>query len=114
MICDRYQELLSADIDGELTDSEQHDLQSHLHECAACRRKCDAMREQHELLSSSVAPSQPTGLRSKIKARIGIREHNGLGEPCFIGHILHRSGVGTRIAAKKSVAGPTIGPWGRA
>lgn len=114
MSCDRYQELFSAVIDGELTDSEEGQLRSHLAECSACRAKLETMRQENDLLSSSAMPRQPSGLRAKVKERIGLREYAGELEPWCFGHFRHRRAVPIRSDAKNLPYGGVMGPWGRA
>ena len=109
MNCDRYQELLSAALDGELTDIEQRDLRSHLDECPVCRERSDQMHEQHEMLSTSRVPAQPARLRAGIKERLGIREHRSARAPWMRG--LAPEPPPVEKAAPRHA--PVVSRWGR-
>ena len=44
MNCDKTLELLSAELDGRLSEAEHAELQAHLDECADCRRVYGTLR----------------------------------------------------------------------
>ena len=65
MNCAPFQELLSAELDGELSQAEQEQLQQHLAECPACR----SLRLRLEHMESGFAQlpeAPPPSLRSKV------------------------------------------------
>ena len=110
MTCDRYQELLSASLDGELTEAEDSLLRAHLRECPACRRKAHRMREVDGRLAGIRRPVQPADLRSRVSAAIQAR--CGAMERWHFGLSFHRAKASH--SEYRSSPGPMIGPWGRA
>ena len=50
MNCDKTLELLSAELDGRLSDAEHAELQAHLDECADCRRVYGTLRDVDAML----------------------------------------------------------------
>lgn len=72
--CDRYLELLSARLDGALTDSEQRELEAHLASCPECR----AAGAQLETLQSSFAELEdipaPEGFTQSMMGRVRAEE----------------------------------------
>lgn len=79
MICDQAMQLMSAALDGELTQAEQQDLQAHLNQCEECRRLYDAMNSIEQEVSALAEPA-PAGLKQGILYRIG-RESGGSKAP---------------------------------
>ena len=53
--CDDIRELLSASIDGELTEGESRRLAEHLAGCEACRRELDELRKVWEAVGDATA-----------------------------------------------------------
>ena len=51
MNCDETLELLSAELDGRLSEAEHAELQAHLDECADCRRVYGTLRDVDAMLS---------------------------------------------------------------
>lgn len=111
MNCDRYEELISAGIDGELTDTEERDLRLHLDECPACREKSAAIDEQDRILASSRSVKQPAELRSKVRRRLGIQQRS---VPRIIGPFPHQREVLARKDSEERPPHRMTGPWGRA
>lgn len=63
MNCDKYLELLSARLDGELTESEERELEAHLESCPACRAagaQLAALRSAFSELEELPAPEEFT------------------------------------------------------
>ncbi len=66
--CTPWRELLSAHLDGELTEREAADLAPHLADCAACRAELVALEELRDVVAADLrelraeAPSRPMGL----------------------------------------------------
>ena len=50
MNCDKTLELLSAELDGRLSEAEHAELQAHLDECADCRRVYGTLRDVDAML----------------------------------------------------------------
>ena len=72
MNCDRYSELISADIDGELGELETSELRSHLDECPGCREKQGLLSRQNEALMGCRMPHCPDRLRESIHKKLGF------------------------------------------
>ena len=53
MNCDKTLELLSAELDGRLSEAEHAELQAHLDECADCRRVYGTLRDVDEIRKST-------------------------------------------------------------
>ena len=70
MICDRFYELMSAKLDGELTEEEAEALQAHLEICGDCRRVYEAMASIETDLAGLEQPA-PAGLKQGVLYRIG-------------------------------------------
>lgn len=70
MSCDEYRVLISASIDGEITEFEAGALGDHIRHCPDCTGTSDEMREHHLRLSQDRTPAQPAGLRSSIRRRL--------------------------------------------
>ena len=113
MKCDRYIELISAELDNEITDSERSELQSHLDDCQACRKRMDVLRRQNESLSASHIPAQPHRLRLSIKERIGIGKPDIPKATWYVGHIIEHPSI-SKISQTRLTPGPIMGPMGRA
>jgi len=114
MTCSRYEELLSARIDGELTDTEASELQAHLGACATCRDRLDAMINQQRALSAYGAPGQPEGLRARITKRIGLKARVEREIRREAAPILGRFHFPCYpVAEKKTVESPLMGRLGR-
>lgn len=68
--CDRYMELLSAQLDGALTESEERELEAHLSSCPACR----AVRKQLAALQPAFAELEdipaPEGFTQGVMDRV--------------------------------------------
>ena len=114
MTCSRYEELLSAQIDGELTDIEASELQAHLGACATCRDRLDAMISRQRAICACGAPGQPEGLRARIAERIGVKarvQREIRREAAPIMGRFHFPGY--PIEEKKTVERPLMGPLGR-
>ena len=69
MICEKAMELMSAELDGELTEQEQQELKAHLDRCEDCRRLHEAMRSIDEKVSALETPT-PEGLKRGVMYRI--------------------------------------------
>ena len=67
--CAVFEELISAELDGALTEEEQRALTAHLEECEACRRYRDALRSVSALLAEDVA-DPPAALAGQIMSSI--------------------------------------------
>ena len=80
MNCEKYLDLISARLDGELTQQEDAQLTAHLQECPACRAIADDMNALHSVLPDLGAVDAPAELSQtvmrKIKAeRAAARRH---------------------------------------
>ena len=70
MNCENAFDLISMDIDGELSPEQAEQLQAHLRDCADCRRLAEAMRAIHSNVSALEVPA-PEGLAEGVMRRIG-------------------------------------------
>ncbi len=68
--CEAVRELISAELDGELTAAERQVLQLHLAGCAACRAEQDALRRVKQALAALPAPALPRDLVVDINRAI--------------------------------------------
>lgn len=67
--CAYYMELISAELDGELTEAERARLTAHLAQCPACRRYRQALASVSGALEDSLEPPPATLARS-VMARV--------------------------------------------
>lgn len=114
MICDRYFELISAEIDGELTDIESDELHAHISECSTCRATLEKLRIQQDLISKSHIPDRSREMRDKIKQAIGIKETEPQYAVWHVGHIPERIIRSYHRVDARPTSGPILGPMGRA
>jgi anti-sigma factor RsiW len=114
LTCERYIELISSAIDGELTDSEASDLDIHVQECPACRARSALMRRQNDVMRSTPVPVGPVGLRDAVRRRIGLAAIESRRAVLHVRHIPDRPDLPARSAEKRPTARPIMGPWGRA
>ena len=68
--CDDIRELLSADLDGELTDAEAHRLEEHLASCESCRRERDELGRVWDGLGVLGDVDVPEGMTARVLARV--------------------------------------------
>ena len=68
--CDRALELLSLELDGELTPEEKSELEAHLAACEECRGAAEELRQLHTILPE-LEEEVPEGLHQAIMDRIG-------------------------------------------
>lgn len=71
--CDRALELLSLELDGELTPEEKRELEAHLAACGECRGAAEELRQLHTLLPE-LEEEVPDGLHQAIMDRIGTEK----------------------------------------
>jgi anti-sigma-K factor RskA len=65
---DRFEQLLGPYVLGELTTTEERELERHLEDCPACRDNLEAVREAHGILRAA-AGSPPPELKDWVLAR---------------------------------------------
>lgn len=68
--CEDYEELISARLDGALTDEERAALDAHLAGCPRCRRTAAELAEVDAALRS-LAGAAPVDLTARVRERIG-------------------------------------------
>lgn len=66
MSCEKYRELISADLDGELNKEEREVLEKHLSDCAECRRLAEELKKMRVMAVSSEFENMPIELENKI------------------------------------------------
>ena len=70
MICEQALELMSAQIDGELSEEQRQQLQAHLDACPACRSVMESLSGLDRAVSALEEPA-PEGLKQGVLYRIG-------------------------------------------
>jgi len=70
MSCEQYLDLISARLDGELTQSEEAALTAHLNECSACRAIAQQMQGLHSALDCVGEVEAPAVLAQNVMAQI--------------------------------------------
>ena len=70
--CDKYQEMISALLDGELTEEEQTQVRAHIASCAECRAMYEAFSALNAAVSADV--DVPESLHDGIMARVHSAE----------------------------------------
>lgn len=76
--CSRYDEMLSALIDGELSEAEVRELRAHLETCADCQRYLQLLETMHEGLCHEL-PDPPEALRRGVAYKIGLEKKRRFG-----------------------------------
>ena len=71
--CGRALELLSLELDGQLTPEERGELEAHLAGCGECRRAAEELRQLHTILPE-LEEEVPDGLHQAIMDRIGAEK----------------------------------------
>lgn len=104
-IHEEYIELISAAVDGTLTEAEAARLQSHLTQCADCRGLLRDMQDLHAALCSLPTEEPPAGLAGRILATVA--EDNVTPLP------VRRTGGWKRWASSAAVIALILaGAWG--
>ncbi|MDR3277673.1 MAG: zf-HC2 domain-containing protein [Oscillospiraceae bacterium] len=75
MDCEKYEELISGQLDGELTESERRELEAHLRDCPACRALSDTYLEISSALEEDAIV--PEGFAEGVMARLPARPAGG-------------------------------------
>ena len=73
MSCERYLELLSARLDGALTQQEEKELMQHLQGCDACRAIARELEDIHSALAQAPQVQPPEELVRGVMERIGAQ-----------------------------------------
>jgi len=69
MSCEHYTELLSATLDGEVTEAERTELQRHIADCTRCQRRLDGQRAlKHAVGRLDGRASPPEAVQARIEA----------------------------------------------
>jgi hypothetical protein len=67
---DRYEELISASLSGDLSAAEQAALEAHLHDCAICRATMSAFGEQRRMVGGLRHVQPPRDLNARVRGAI--------------------------------------------
>jgi len=70
MKCDEIEILISAYIDGEVTEEEKRIVEEHLCDCGACRKTLDEFSGLHTLSQELEVQEAPPGFRQRVTQRI--------------------------------------------
>ena len=76
--CDKYTELASRMIDGELDEREQEELRAHISACEDCRRVYEAFSAMSSAMSEGLE-EPPEGLARGVMFKIGLERGKGSG-----------------------------------
>lgn len=79
MNCERVRELMEASLDGELTEDDLRELESHLSECESCRRELEDMRKLGDLLGTIELPRPSEEEMMKYWPSVYARIERGMG-----------------------------------
>jgi predicted anti-sigma-YlaC factor YlaD len=118
MACERFKELMMASLDGEICDVERAELESHLAECADCRREYDEMRKLSELVGEIELPKPSQEDMMKYWPSVYAKIERGAGWGLVIigaviwvayGVYLFITDPGTGALTKLLVALPVVG-----
>ena len=74
MACQRYYELISARLDGELSDGEERELEAHLKDCPGCRALAEQLSGLHEEFSALEEFSAPDGFVRGVMDQVRAQE----------------------------------------
>jgi len=70
MTCPQAKQLFSPYLDGRVSGAEMLALQSHLEQCAKCRRRYESLRRTQQLLMSVGRPNAPEDLALRLRVAI--------------------------------------------
>lgn len=70
MTCETIRDNLSAYIDGELTAREAAAVETHVHDCSACRRELDALRRTADLAQSMPRAETPPDFANDVMVAV--------------------------------------------
>lgn len=70
MNCEQMNELLSAWLDGELSPTEEQQMQAHLEQCAQCRALFEQLQALHTSCSDMEELSAPDGFAQRVMERV--------------------------------------------
>lgn len=76
--CSRYDEMLSALVDDELSEEEARELDAHLANCAECRSYLRLLQTMHEGLGQAL-PDPPEMLRKGVMYKVGLEKKRRFG-----------------------------------
>lgn len=77
--CEKYQDLISEELDGELSEAEKADLYAHLGQCENCRRYRDALLSVEDALANDLV-EPPVTLAKSVMARVEAMPAHGNGK----------------------------------
>jgi predicted anti-sigma-YlaC factor YlaD len=77
MNCDKYQEMISAGLDGQLSPEDARILQAHLETCAECREFAGVSENLRRLASTEKRALLPAELEREILGKTIGRRHAG-------------------------------------
>ena len=77
--CEKYMDLIGAELDDALTEEEKADLYAHLSQCENCRRYRDALLSVEDALANDLA-EPPATLAKSVMARVEAMPAHGSGK----------------------------------
>jgi len=79
MSCERFRDLMMARLDGEITPSDQRDLDSHLAACQSCRREFSELGKITDLVQDLRLPKPSEDAMANYWPSVYARIERGLG-----------------------------------
>ena len=74
MECEKYRELISLYIDGELNESEEKELLEHIKNCPLCEKELKELTAISEMLKSAEEEELPENFHNEVMAKIRTRQ----------------------------------------
>lgn len=68
--CQEYEALISAFLDGELSEAERREIAEHLASCPACRQYFDGLAAMHDAFGQVEEAPVPEGFSARVMARV--------------------------------------------
>jgi len=118
MACGRFKELMMASLDGEICAEERAELESHLAECAECRREFEELTRVSELVGEIELPRPSQEDMMKYWPSVYAKIERGAGWGLVIlgalvwvayGVYLFLTDPGTDVLVKLLIALPVVG-----
>lgn len=83
--CDKYQELISAMLDGELEEAAAAELHAHMQHCDDCRSLYEAFADVSAAMQEDLMEEPPEKLAQGVMYKIGLEEKEGSKRPFAFG-----------------------------
>ena len=104
---EEVQNLLSAYLDGELTQADRQRVRIHLEDCPDCRREFDQLQELRKLTGSLEFVDPPEDKMQEIEQRLSVQAPRRFGWGLFLAGL----GAWALYAVYLFVTSPDLPPW---